>query len=197
MGLRYGLLVVLTLVLASALVWDGLHPPGTGRLSPREGPAPEDVAVVVVGGSPLPLPPPPSPSPLPGIPGGDSPAPPPSEEGVYTVEKGDSLGLIAQKTLGTTRKAPDLARFNGMTLETPLRVGQELRIPPAVGAAAPPSASRPSTAAPRTHTVEKGDALFALAKRYYGDGSRFRALAEANGLDPEAPLKVGSALRIP
>jgi len=210
MGIRYGLLAALTLILASALVWDGLHPPEGNRLSPREEPAREDMAIVVVGGKPVPLPPPPPPGasipgvilPLDGGTAAEAAAPTPSEEGAYTVEKGDSLGLIAQKTLGTTRKAADLARFNGMTLDAPLKVGQALKIPPQVAAPAvatvlPPPAPAKAPAAKRTHTVAPGDGLFALAKRYYGDGSRFRAIAEANGLDPDAPLKVGSELRIP
>ena len=56
MGLRYGLLAALTLVLASALLWDRLHPPAGNRLFPRDEPAREDLAVVVVGGAPKPEP---------------------------------------------------------------------------------------------------------------------------------------------
>jgi nucleoid-associated protein YgaU len=171
-----------------------------------------------VGGTPVPLPAPPPPgAALPGVvlpdegQGGPE-APASSTEGVYTVEKGDSLGLIAQKTLGTTRKAGEIAKFNGMSIDAPLKVGQELKIPPQVPAALagtattappPPATASPSAApvkapaAKRAHTVGRGDSLFGLAKRYYGDGSRFRAIAEANGLDPDAPLKVGSELRLP
>jgi nucleoid-associated protein YgaU len=160
---------------------------------------------------------------VPPEPAADTAAPSPTAEGVYTVEKGDSLGLIAQKTLGTTRKAAEIARFNGMAVDAPLRVGQELKIPPQAPAAAAapappppvrpattaaakapaakaPAANAPATKAPganRSHVVARGDGLFALAKRYYGDGARFREIAEANGLDPDAPLKVGSELRIP
>jgi nucleoid-associated protein YgaU len=232
MGLRYGLLAVLTLIIASALVWDRLHPPEVNHLFPRDEPAKEDLAVVVLGGKPetLAAPPPPASS-MPGGPSGpggnpagvlaaDDAGSAPSgvtQDGTYTVEKGDTLGQIALKTLGTSRKAGDLARFNGIPVDAPLKVGQELRIPPANPVPPPgappqaPSTSQakvpapPAPAAPaappregkRTHTVGKGDTLFALARRYYGDGARFRDLAEANGLDPDEPLKVGAELKVP
>jgi nucleoid-associated protein YgaU len=194
MGLRYGLLAALTLILASALVWDRLHPPDVNRLASREEPAREDLAVVVVGGKPEGLPPPP-PADAAQAPAGApvaAVAPVPAEEGTYTVESGDTLGLIAQKTLGTSRKAADLARFNGISVDTPLRVGRELRIPPQAGP------SVPQAAAPRkTHTVGHGETLFSIAKKYYGDGGKYRALAESNGLDPDSPLKVGREILLP
>jgi nucleoid-associated protein YgaU len=52
-------------------------------------------------------------------------------------------------------------------------------------------------AAKGSHRVGKGDTLYSLARRYYGDGKRFRDIAEANGLDPADPLPVGKELRIP
>ena len=212
MGIRYGLLAALTLVMACVLFWDRLHPPADARLLSREEPAREDVAVVVVGGRPVPLPP--APSPTASLPGVVVSAEPTAEvvadatkEGVYVVESGDSLGLISQKTLGTARKAAEIARFNGMAVDAPLKVGQELKIPPAAAPVAPqvqaqvpaPATvpAKPAVEGKRTHTVARGDSLFALSKRYYGEGSGFRAIAEANGLDADSPLKVGSEIRIP
>ncbi len=224
MGLRYGLLAVLTLVIASALLWDRSHPPETNRLVTREEPAREDLAVVVLGGKPEPLPPPPASASLPAGAGaavlsaddGGTTAADPGPDGPYVVEKGDTLGQIALKTMGSSRKAAELAKFNGFDVDTPLKVGQEIRVPPrAPGGAAPaPVAAReparagttvaaaaPAEPAPkaakRSHTVGKGDTLFSLAKRYYGDGGKFRELAESNGLDPDEPLKLGSELRLP
>jgi len=203
MGLRYGLLAALTLILASALVWDRLHPPDLNRLASREEPAREDLAVVVVGGKPEVLPPPPPAEVAPAPAGSPVAAEPAStEEGTYTVESGDTLGLIAQKTLGTSRKAADLAKFNGISIDTPLKVGRELRIPPRAGPGGP-AASAPQSAAPhasasrKTHTVGRGETLFSLAKRFYGDGGKYRAIAEANGLDPDSPLKVGREILLP
>jgi nucleoid-associated protein YgaU len=217
MGLRYGLLAALTLVLASALLWDRLHPPKENRLFPRDEPAAADLALLVVGGRPEPLPPAPRPGARPPqeAAGGPYAAPeeetPASEESEVVVEKGDSLGAIAQRTMGSSRKAAELARYNGMSLDSPIREGQVLRVPPAAPAAAASSTAPRTAAAPkspgaapapsadhdRSHRVEKGDTLFALAKRFYGDGSQFRRIADANGLDPEEPLRAGRELRIP
>ena len=239
MGLRYGLLAALTLILASGLVWDRLHPAREARLDPREEPAREDLAVVVVGGTPVPLAPPPPPAAsmpgavLPADAGPDAAQEAPRDE--YTVEKGDTLGGIAQRTLGTTRRAAELARCNGIALDTPLQVGQVLRMPSSPPAPPPPGPAAAATrdaagieaesgrglrlksgavprillpeAAPgppgsarvpgRTHRVVTGDSLFSLARRYYGDGTKFGEIARANGIDPEETLRPGRELLIP
>lgn len=48
-----------------------------------------------------------------------------------------------------------------------------------------------------THTVAAGDNLYALAEQFYGDGSQWRRIAEANGLAAGAVLNTGQTLRIP
>jgi LysM repeat protein len=67
--------------------------------------------------------------------------------------------------------------------------------PPAAAQAAP---AKPAEA--RTHTVAKGDTLYSLAQKYYGNRSKWRELLEANRNQlPSAntPLKIGMELRIP
>ncbi len=51
----------------------------------------------------------------------------------------------------------------------------------------------------RTHTLVKGDTLYALARRYYSDASRWRAILEANRDQISDPnqLYVGQVLTIP
>jgi len=213
MGLRYGLLAALTLVLASALLWDRLHPSLPGRLADRGAPDPADLAVLVVGGTPGPEPAPAAPAAPPAVEApGPAPQDGPPREDAYTVESGDTLGEIALRTLGTSRRAAELARHNGIDPGAPIRVGQVLRLPPrepAVPPAAPPAA--PSAAAPRpaaappapapavrrVHTVGRGDTLYRIAVRHYGNGGRWREIASANGLDPDGPLPVGRELLIP
>jgi len=239
MGLRYGLLAALTLVLASAILWDHLHPPRESRLDPREEVPVENRARIVVGGAPLPAPPaseaPRSPGPR-GVdpepaPGGSTPAthtvpgpvpgtdtvpgtaPVAPVEATYTVASGDTLGGIALRTLGSSRKAGDLARGNGMALDGVLRVGMVLRLPRGATGPAPsdppgretapptgnPDAERTGTvpAARRSHTVARGDTLYALARRYYGSGGDYRRIAEANRLAEDATLRTGQELLIP
>ena len=49
---------------------------------------------------------------------------------VYEVEEGDTLGHIAQRTLGSAREAARLAAHNGLALDDPLEIGSKLQIPP-------------------------------------------------------------------
>lgn len=64
-----------------------------------------------------------------------------------------------------------------------------------------PAYTAPATPAgrPATHTVSKGDTLFGLARRYYNDPAKWRAIHEANRdviPDPNK-LKPGQTLRLP
>jgi nucleoid-associated protein YgaU len=56
-----------------------------------------------------------------------------------------------------------------------------------------------STAASQRHTVQPGDTLFTLARRYYGDAERFGLIYNANRsvLSAPDPLPVGAELIIP
>ena len=49
----------------------------------------------------------------------------------------------------------------------------------------------------KTHTVRPGDYLWEIAEHYYGDGSHFRRIAEASGIDPHSELKAGQKLVLP
>lgn len=46
-------------------------------------------------------------------------------------------------------------------------------------------------------TVQSGDTLMALAKKYYGDGSRYLEIAKANGIDNPNLIITGQELKIP
>lgn len=72
--------------------------------------------------------------------------------------------------------------------------------------AAPDAAAEPvSEAAPavepepaaRTHTVESGDTLWAIAERFYGDGSKYQQIADANGIANPDLIQPGQELTIP
>lgn len=49
----------------------------------------------------------------------------------------------------------------------------------------------------RIYQVESGDNLYTIAQELYGDGNKWRLIAEENGLDASNPLTVGQELRIP
>ena len=75
--------------------------------------------------------------------------------------------------------------------------------PPAAATPIPaPHAAAPSSPAPakpvdNTYVIQKGDTLYAIAKKHYGDGKKAKDIKNANpGLDP-AKLKVGDKIILP
>lgn len=63
----------------------------------------------------------------------------------------------------------------------------------------PPAPAAEAAPAEQTHTVESGDSLWAIAERFYGDGSQWSRVFEANRdqLDNPDVIQPGQVLRIP
>ncbi len=98
--------------------------PAVEVMKPAPAPAPEPVAV-----KPAPAPAPaPEPVVKPAKP--VKPAPVAAAPGAttYTVQKGDTLQKISQKTYGTTKKWPQIMKANHMASDK-IRVGQKLVLP--------------------------------------------------------------------
>lgn len=47
------------------------------------------------------------------------------------------------------------------------------------------------------HVMKPGDTLYSLAQQYYGDGKRWREIAEANNIQDPSDIAVGTRLVIP
>lgn len=103
---------------------------------------------------------------------------------IYTVVKGDTLSGIASR-YGTTYQK--LAEYNGISNPNLILVGQVIRIPNGNG----------SSSEKRVHTVVKGETLWGIAKRYYGNGSRYPEIAKANNISNPDIIRVGQKLIIP
>ncbi len=50
---------------------------------------------------------------------------------------------------------------------------------------------------PKKYTVVSGDTLFKIAKKFYGDGSKFKSIASANSIADPDKIKAGQVLTIP
>ena len=50
---------------------------------------------------------------------------------------------------------------------------------------------------PTVYTVVRGDTLFSIAQRFYGDGMKFGIIAQANGISNPDRIFPGQVLRIP
>jgi LysM repeat protein len=61
----------------------------------------------------------------------------------------------------------------------------------------PPPAAPPPPPAQRIYTVVSGDTLWAIAERFYGDGSQYPKIASANGIANPDLIMVGQQLTIP
>jgi len=58
--------------------------------------------------------------------------------------------------------------------------------------------TRPTTnkTTPKTHTVVKGDTLWAIAKKYLGDGSKSAELAKINNISNPNVIQVGQVIKL-
>ena len=87
----------------------------------------------------------------------------------------------------------------------PIRADVKLDLKQAAQASTSSSASAQKGTNPTTrameghgvHTVQDGDSLPSIAYRAYGDATRWRAIAEANGIDNPLHMRRGTALVVP
>jgi LysM repeat protein len=118
---------------------------------------------------------------------GGAPAPAPGG-GTHVVRQGENLYRIALR-YGTTVTA--LAQANAIADPSQIRVGQTLIIP---GSSTPPPAPGPSRPAASTHTVQRGETLSAIARRY---GVTVQALVYTNSIANPSLIVPGQVLVIP
>lgn len=112
-------------------------------------------------------------------------APAPASAAVaHTVQPGETLWSIAAANNLTTRT---VAAFNGLSEDAHVVLGSTIMVPTvAEGAAAPPPAG--------AYTVQPGDTFSSLAAR---TGVTAEQVAGVNGLDVNAPLIAGTAIKLP
>ena len=115
----------------------------------------------------------------------------------YVVKKGDSLGLIASRQLGSTRYADEIRRVNPQIKNDRIYAGKTIQIPVLQdrGSQATKKPSKGGKA--RYIRVKKGDTLMAIAKREYGDKNKWKALARRNGIKRDTDLRDSQRLLIP
>ena len=104
-------------------------------------------------------------------------------ETTYTVQRGDSLYSIAAKYNTTVE---ELKRINGLTTNI-LSIGQVLKLP------SNESAESPSVDEGISYTVQKGDSLYSIAKKY---NVTIDEIKELNNLTSNL-LSIGQVLLIP
>jgi nucleoid-associated protein YgaU len=102
-----------------------------------------------------------------------------SIQNVVTVQPGDSLWKLAQKTLGRGNRYTELLAINPSVVNpSQIRAGAQLNLPVVSGI--PVSTGIASNSASPTVKVRKGDTLWNLAKSNLGRSSAWTCLAAAN-----------------
>lgn len=118
-----------------------------------------------------------------------------------TVEKGDNLWKIAEKTYGSGYNWVDIAKENNIKNASRIAVGQELKLPktPVIVVEQPKVAentSAPITITGDSYTVVKGDHLWSIAVRAYGDGFKWVEIAKENNIVKPNYIEVGQVLKL-
>lgn len=113
---------------------------------------------------------------------------------IYKVKQGDTLTAIS-KRYGISISM--IAKVNTGLNPDRLRIGQILMIPlslqPLQGSGSS-GGSTTGSARTSTHTVQKGDTLYGLARRY---GTTAQKLANLNGINLNSILRIGQKLKVP
>lgn len=132
----------------------------------------------------------------------------PPEFNVYVVRRNDDIMRIAKRLYGDTRHWQAISKANPNVDPQKMRVGQRLLVPKDPGniqgvvvddrgTAQTPRAPEPETI---QHVVQKNDSLWKIAAAFYGDGTKWTIIRDANrrlvGSDGEK-LRPGMTLVIP
>jgi nucleoid-associated protein YgaU len=131
------------------------------------------------------------------LPGHPAPAPEALAAGTVAVRKGDTLGAIAERVLGSAEEWPRLVKANPGVDPKRLKPGQVLVVPGAVPRN-PPSVAG-SAGSTRRYEVGRNDTLEKISLRFYGTRTRWIDILEANRAAIGSPerLQVGTTLQIP
>ena len=118
-------------------------------------------------------------------------------QGTHTVAQGETLWTISEKYYGTGYNWVDIAETNSLQSPDLIETGQTLTLPEiAVTETLTPLAS-PEAVPATSYTVVKGDHLWGIAVKNYGDGYKWVEIAKANNLKNPNLLFVGTVLTLP
>lgn len=122
----------------------------------------------------------------------------------YTVKSGDDLWSIAEDVYHSGYNWVDIARANHLVNPGIIHAGNVLVLPtvtpePTTITPTPTITQQQVTNAitSKTYTVQKGDDLWNIAVRAYGDGYQWTKIAQANHLANPGLIFSGNILQIP
>jgi nucleoid-associated protein YgaU len=120
-----------------------------------------------------------------------------TEASTYVVKKGENLWKIAEAVYGSGYNWVDIARDNSLTNANSISTGQELRLPKVEARKPTLSIVSAEPISGATYTVQKGDSLWTIAVRAYGDGYKWVEIAKENKLAHPGLIYTGNTLTLP
>ena len=111
-----------------------------------------------------------------------------TEGQVYVVKKGDSLWKIAETVYKDGYRWLDIAKANKLANPNILLVGQKLTLP---------GLKTMELKTEVTYQVKRGDTLFLLSQRFYGDGYLYPQVAKYNGITNPDLIEVDQVIKFP
>ena len=114
-----------------------------------------------------------------------------AEDVIHIIEKGDTLYSISKKY---NTPVDSILKKNNLSDPSKIKIGQKLIIPAASSAKNDKKTNTKTNSEELTHVIQKGDTLYALAKKF---GVKFSDILKLNGLSEKTPLKIGQILKIP
>ena len=119
----------------------------------------------------------------------------------YSVVAGDSLWAIAEKVYGSGYNWVDLASANKLENPSLISAGTKLTIPDVPKIVVQNSESSMSNAPPSitgsSYIVQRGDYLWDIAIRAYGDGYKWPEIAKVNNIPNPDLIFSGNVLKLP
>lgn len=120
----------------------------------------------------------------------------PANAKTHTVMAGENLWTIALKYYDSGYNWVTLMKANKVVNPDVIFVGQVLEVPQAAVIKPVASGIGPAITT-ATYTIEKGDSLWKIALRAYGDGYAWTKLAQANGITNPNLIYAGNILKLP
>ena len=123
----------------------------------------------------------------------------PTKGGTHIVKKGETLWSIAEDAYNSGYNWVDIARENKIANGNKIEVGQKLNIPDVKSKTPTVNKTKLSESkiTGNTYTVVKGDSLWKIAVRAYGDGYKWVEIAKENHLANPNLIHQGNRLVIP
>ncbi len=111
-----------------------------------------------------------------------------------SVVAGDNLWKIAEKQYGSGYNWVDIAKENKLNNPGLIEVGQELTLPKV---AVKVLEKTVTSIEGDSYTVVKGDHLWNIAVRAYGDGYKWSEVAKANNIAQPNYIEIGQVIKLP